>query len=190
MAAAEGWADADTRKALQVVERRQRNRAAAAQSPYGSLEGALAAAEHGLDRQLLHEIAHLAGVKPTNSAADIHRRRRRSDRRTVQSCRLKASTFPRLVARVAAPVRRSGQHGQSSRSCRLMCLTRWRRRRRKRSCGIGIGRSRRTPLNCSAFPLRTTRSISRSRGAMPLYCSAATAEMPPLSQLANPSPNG
>lgn len=67
MAAAEGWADADTRKALQVVERRQRNRAAAAQSPYGSLEGALAAAEHGLDRNLLHEIAHLAGVKPTTA---------------------------------------------------------------------------------------------------------------------------
>ncbi len=67
MAAAEGWADADTRKALQVVERRQRNRAAAAQSPYGSLEGALAAAEHGLDRRLLHEIAHLAGVKPTTA---------------------------------------------------------------------------------------------------------------------------
>jgi uncharacterized protein (DUF2336 family) len=67
MAAAEGWADADTRKALQVVERRQRNRAAAAQSPYGSLEGALAAAEHGLDRHLLHEIAHLAGIKPTTA---------------------------------------------------------------------------------------------------------------------------
>jgi uncharacterized protein (DUF2336 family) len=67
MAAAEGWADADTRKALQVVERRQRNRAAAAQSPYGSLEGALAAAEHGLDKHLLHEIAHLAGIKPTTA---------------------------------------------------------------------------------------------------------------------------
>jgi uncharacterized protein (DUF2336 family) len=65
MAAAEGWADA--RKALQVVERRQRNRAAAAQSPYGSLEGALAAAEHGLDKHLLHEIAHLAGIKPTTA---------------------------------------------------------------------------------------------------------------------------
>lgn len=67
MAAAEGWADADTRKTLQVIERRQRNRAAAAQSPYGSLEGALAAAEHGMDRTLLHEIAHLAGVKPTTA---------------------------------------------------------------------------------------------------------------------------
>jgi uncharacterized protein (DUF2336 family) len=68
MAAAEGWADADTRKTLQVIERRQRNRAAAAKSPHGSLEGALGAAEHGLDRALLNEIAHLAGVKPTTAS--------------------------------------------------------------------------------------------------------------------------
>ncbi|MEZ5995997.1 MAG: DUF2336 domain-containing protein [Hyphomonadaceae bacterium] len=66
-AAAEGWADADTRKTLQVIERRQRNRAAAAQSPYGSLEGALVAAENGLNRGLIHEIAHLSGVKPTTA---------------------------------------------------------------------------------------------------------------------------
>lgn len=68
MAAAEGWADADTRKTLQVIERRQRNRAAAAQSPYGSLEGALTAAERGIDRTLIHEIAHLAGIKPTTAS--------------------------------------------------------------------------------------------------------------------------
>lgn len=69
LAAAEGWSDADTRKTLQVVERRQRNRAAAAQSPYGSLEGALTvAAERGIDRQLLNEIAHLCGVKPTTAS--------------------------------------------------------------------------------------------------------------------------
>jgi len=68
LAAAEGWSDADTRKTLQVIERRQRNRAAAAQSPYKSLEGALAAAEGGLERELIHEIAHLAGVKPTTAA--------------------------------------------------------------------------------------------------------------------------
>jgi uncharacterized protein (DUF2336 family) len=67
LAAAEGWSDADTRKALQVIERRQRNRAAAAQSAYGSLEGALIAAEHGLDRTLVNEIAHLSGVKPTTA---------------------------------------------------------------------------------------------------------------------------
>ncbi|HRO04739.1 MAG TPA: DUF2336 domain-containing protein, partial [Terricaulis sp.] len=70
IAAAEGWADADTRKAMQVIERRQRNRAAAKQSPFGSLEGALAAAEHGVDRGLIHEIAHLAGIKP-NTASQI-----------------------------------------------------------------------------------------------------------------------
>jgi hypothetical protein len=68
LAAAEGWSDADTRKTLQVIERRQRNRAAAAQSAYGSLEGALAAAEHGLDRALINEIAHLGGIKPTTAA--------------------------------------------------------------------------------------------------------------------------
>jgi len=68
LAAAEGWSDADTRKALQVIERRQRNRAAAAQSEYGSLEGALVASEHGLDRKLINEIAHLSGVKPTTAA--------------------------------------------------------------------------------------------------------------------------
>lgn len=68
LAAAEGWADADTRKAMQVIERRQRNRAAAKQSPFGSLEGALAASEHGVDRGLIHEIAHLAGIKPTTAS--------------------------------------------------------------------------------------------------------------------------
>jgi uncharacterized protein (DUF2336 family) len=68
LAAAEGWSDPDTRKTLQVIERRQRNRAAAARSPYGSLEGALVrAAEQGLDRVLIGEIAHLSGVKPTTA---------------------------------------------------------------------------------------------------------------------------
>jgi len=68
VAAAEGWSDADARKTLQVIERRQRNRAAAAQSAYGSLEGALAQAEHGVDRALINEIAHLGGVKPTTAS--------------------------------------------------------------------------------------------------------------------------
>lgn len=69
LAAQEGWADAETRKTLQVVERRQRNRAAATQSPYGSLEGLLtAAAESGLDPERLRELAHLAGIKPTTAA--------------------------------------------------------------------------------------------------------------------------
>ncbi|PZO48116.1 MAG: hypothetical protein DCF16_16730 [Alphaproteobacteria bacterium] len=68
LAAAEGWSDPDTRKTLQVIERRQRNRAAATKSPYGSLEGALAAAENGIDRALLNEIAHLAGIKPTTAS--------------------------------------------------------------------------------------------------------------------------
>lgn len=68
LAAAEGWADEDTRKALQVVERRQRNRAAAQRSPHGSLEGAIAAAEKGMDRALMQEIGHLCGIRPTTAA--------------------------------------------------------------------------------------------------------------------------
>jgi len=69
VAAAEGWSDADTRKTLQVIERRQRNRAAAAQSPHGSLEGALVVAvQQGIDRTLISEIAHLSGIKPTTAA--------------------------------------------------------------------------------------------------------------------------
>ena len=68
LAASEGWSDPDARKTLQVIERRQRNRAAAAQSAHGSLEGAIAQAEHGLDHALIHEIAHLAGIKPTTAS--------------------------------------------------------------------------------------------------------------------------
>lgn len=69
MAAAEGWTDPVARKALQFIERRQRNRAAVDKSQYDSLEAAIdAAASHGLDRNLAEEISYLAGVKPTCGA--------------------------------------------------------------------------------------------------------------------------
>lgn len=69
MAAEEGWADPVSRKALQFIERRQRNRGAIAKSPYGSLEHAVAAAaEGGLNREVASEIAYLAGVKPLTGA--------------------------------------------------------------------------------------------------------------------------
>lgn len=68
IAAREGWADADARKALQVIERRQRNRAAATQSPFKSLEGAIAAAERGVDPHMMNEIAHMGGIKPATAA--------------------------------------------------------------------------------------------------------------------------
>ena len=44
-AAADGWSDAGVRKALQFIERRQRNRAALERSEYDSLEAAIDAAE-------------------------------------------------------------------------------------------------------------------------------------------------
>lgn len=69
MAAAEGWKDDVTRKALQLIERRQRNRAAIERSPYDSLEGAIAAAAaRGVDAELVQEIGYLAGIKPVTAA--------------------------------------------------------------------------------------------------------------------------
>ncbi len=69
LAAAEGWSDPDVRKALQTIERRQRNRAAAQRSPFGSLENAIAVGvDRGADRALLDEIGHLAGVRPATAA--------------------------------------------------------------------------------------------------------------------------
>jgi uncharacterized protein (DUF2336 family) len=69
MAAAENWQDPVARKALQFIERRQRNRGAIAKSPYGGLEQAVAAAAaEGLKRELATEIAYLSGVKPITGA--------------------------------------------------------------------------------------------------------------------------
>jgi len=68
MAAAEGWQDVLTRKALQFIERRQRNRAATEKSPFESLDAAIDAAEPGMTREIAEEIAYLAGVKPMTAA--------------------------------------------------------------------------------------------------------------------------
>ena len=68
MATAEGWQDPLVRKALQFIERRQRNRSAIEKSPYASLDDAVAAAESGMSRDLATEIAYLAGIKPMTGA--------------------------------------------------------------------------------------------------------------------------
>lgn len=68
LATAEGWQDPLVRKALQFIERRQRNRAAVEKSPYASLDDAVAAAREGMTRELASEIAYLAGIKPTTGA--------------------------------------------------------------------------------------------------------------------------
>ncbi len=68
MAADEGWQDPLARKALQFIERRQRNRAAVEKSPYDSLEAAVVAAQDGLTRELVQEIGYLSGLKPTTAA--------------------------------------------------------------------------------------------------------------------------
>jgi uncharacterized protein (DUF2336 family) len=68
MAAAENWQDPLVRKAMQFIERRQRNRAAIANSPYASLDDAVAEGEKGVTRELVREISALAGIKSTTGA--------------------------------------------------------------------------------------------------------------------------
>lgn len=68
MAAQEGWRDPLSRKALQFIERRQRNRAAIEKSPYDSLDHAVEAAAAGLTREIVSEISFLAGIKPMTGA--------------------------------------------------------------------------------------------------------------------------
>ena len=68
MAMEENWQDPLSRKALQFIERRQRNRAAIAKSPFDSLEQAVASAQTGLSRETAEEISYLAGLKPMTGA--------------------------------------------------------------------------------------------------------------------------
>jgi uncharacterized protein (DUF2336 family) len=69
MAAAEKWQDAMSRKALQFIERRQRNREAIKKSPYDSLEAAIAdAAKTGMTRKMAEEISYMSGLKPATGA--------------------------------------------------------------------------------------------------------------------------
>ena len=68
LAAGEGWSDPLSRKALQFIERRQRNRLAIEKSPYASLDEAVAAAESGMRRDTAEEISYLSGLKPMTGA--------------------------------------------------------------------------------------------------------------------------
>jgi uncharacterized protein (DUF2336 family) len=68
LGAAENWQDPLARKALQFIERRQRNRSAIEKSPFDSLEAAVEAAEAGLTREIAEEIAYLSGIKPATAA--------------------------------------------------------------------------------------------------------------------------
>jgi len=68
LAATEGWSDPLSRKALQFIERRQRNRAAIEKSPYASLEEAVEAVQEGVTREAVEEISYLSGVKPMTGA--------------------------------------------------------------------------------------------------------------------------
>lgn len=67
--AEEKWADPVARKALQLIERRQRNREALERSEFDSLESAInAAALEGMTSELAQEIGYLCGVRPVTIA--------------------------------------------------------------------------------------------------------------------------
>jgi uncharacterized protein (DUF2336 family) len=66
--ALEKWQDALSRKALQFIERRQRNRAAIDKSPYDSLEEAIEICAPKMDRHAVQEISYLSGLKPATGA--------------------------------------------------------------------------------------------------------------------------
>jgi len=68
LVADENWQDPLARKAIQFIERRQRNRAAIAKSPYGSLEEAIEAALVKMDVKVSEEISYLSGIKPIAGA--------------------------------------------------------------------------------------------------------------------------
>jgi len=59
------WKDPVARKALQLIERRQRNRAALERSHFESLETAISvAAANGMTPEVMQEIGYLAGIRP------------------------------------------------------------------------------------------------------------------------------
>ncbi len=68
LVAAENWQDPLARKAIQFIERRQRNRAALEKSPYSSLEDAVDAAVVKMDVAVSEEISYLSGIKPITGA--------------------------------------------------------------------------------------------------------------------------
>ena len=68
MAAQEGWSDPVSRKALQFIERRQRNRQALERSRFASLDDAVTAAQAGMTREVAEEISYLSGLKPMTGA--------------------------------------------------------------------------------------------------------------------------
>ena len=69
MAAKQNWSDPVVRKGLQVIERRQRNRAALERSRFTSLEDAIAIAlREGMTRELMDEISYISGIKPLTGA--------------------------------------------------------------------------------------------------------------------------
>ena len=116
MAADESWSDPLARKALQFIERRQRNRAAIEKSPYGSLDEAVGATAHGMTREKAEEISYLSRHQADDRRQDLHRSRRRAAGHPVQG--------DRPAARGGAPAV-DGHAPARGRRGRAACRPRW-----------------------------------------------------------------
>ncbi len=91
--------DPVVRKALQVIERRQRDRSAIGRSPHESLEAAIQLAQRAArhDAETLADISALSGIKATTGEADLPGHWRRRPRRSLQGDRSQASVPARPV---------------------------------------------------------------------------------------------
>jgi uncharacterized protein (DUF2336 family) len=102
IAASEGWQDAPSRKALQFIERRQRNRAAIEKSPYESLEDAVAAAQGGMASEGRRRDQLPGGRETHDRGQDLRRRGRGGAGGSVQGHGPAQGGGPGALARDAA----------------------------------------------------------------------------------------
>jgi len=110
VAAAEGWQDPLSRKALQFIERRQRNREALRRSPYESLEVALSeVAARGLTRHAAEEIAYMSGIKPSTGAKILRDRGGEGLAVLCKATGLKKASLRHLWQALRRPLEKDGE---------------------------------------------------------------------------------
>lgn len=108
-AAEENWADPVVRKGLQVIERRQRNRAAIERSEYESLEDAIARMlKDGSTPNAIDEISYLCGIKPLTGHKIFSDASGEGIAVLAKAVGLKRQYFKALWASLGRPISRKG----------------------------------------------------------------------------------
>ncbi len=114
MAADKKWSDPVVRKGLQVIERRQRNRAALERSQFGSLEDLIAfALKEGMDSGRIDEISHLCGIKPLTGAKIFSDKGGEGIAVLSKAVGLKRQYFKALWAALGRPISRPNAPDQN-----------------------------------------------------------------------------